>query len=85
MRRGRWFVVLMSLAVPVGPLLAADVDLKPVQKRLASDSKQDRVTGVREMMRLKPSAAAARPLLQELVDDPEPEVRAETVWAIEEL
>ncbi|MCU0253917.1 MAG: HEAT repeat domain-containing protein [Acidobacteria bacterium] len=84
-RSGRWFVVLMSLAVPVGTLLATDVDLKPVQKRLASDSKQDRITGVREMMRLKPSAAAARPLLQELVDDPEPEVRAETVWAIEEL
>jgi HEAT repeat protein len=82
---GRRIVIAFALALPAGLLFAAEPDLKPVQKRLASDSKQDRVTGVRELMRLKPSAAAARPLLEELVNDSEPEIRAETVWAIEEI
>ncbi len=85
MNRGHRLVMVVALALPTGLLLAAEVDLKPVQKRLASDTKQDRVTGVRELMRLKPSPAAARPLLEELVNDSEPEVRAETVWAIQEI
>lgn len=77
--------VVVALGLSFGMLRAAEVDLKPVQKRLASDVKQDRVAGVRELMRLKPTAVAARPLLQELVNDPEPEVRAESIWAIQEL
>ena len=82
---GRRIVLVVALGLPAGLLFAAEVDLKPVQKRLASDTKQDRVTGVRELMRLKPSPAAARPLLEDLVNDPEPEVRAESVWAIQEI
>jgi len=82
---GRGIVMVVALGLPAGLSVAAEVDLKPVQKRLASEAKQDRVTGVRELMRLKPAPAAARPLLEELVNDPEPEVRAETVWAIEEI
>jgi len=82
---GRRIVLVVALGLPAGLLFAAEVDLKPVQKRLASDTKQDRVTGVRELMRLKPSPAAARPLLEDLVNDPEPEVRAESVGAIQEI
>jgi HEAT repeat protein len=81
----RRLVMVVALGLPAGLLLAAEVDLKPVQKRLASDTKQDRVTGVRELMRLKPSPAAARPLLEALVNDPEPQVRAETVGAIQAI
>lgn len=84
---GDWraVVVLTFLAAGATPTFSGQVDLKPVQQRLASDSVQDRITGVRELMRLKPPPDAARPLLEKLVTDPEASVRGESVWATYEL
>lgn len=84
---GGWRAVAVFTlgALGVAPAWTGPVDLKPVQQRLASEVVQERITGVRELMRLKPAPEAARPLLEKVVHDPEASVRGEGVWATYEL
>ncbi|MBP7147177.1 MAG: HEAT repeat domain-containing protein [Acidobacteria bacterium] len=78
--------LVLLLVAPLGAAaIAAEVNLKPVIAKLSAAETQDRVMGVREMMRLKPAPEVARPHLEKLITDPEPLVRAEVVWAIAEL
>lgn len=81
----RVFVVTaLALSASVGAAFS-QVDLSPIETKLESVETWDRINAVRDLMRLAPSKAESRPLLQKMMADAHPDVRMETVWAVNEL
>ncbi|HHN74862.1 MAG TPA: hypothetical protein ENK10_06485, partial [Acidobacteria bacterium] len=83
----RTFLSLAAAAVLLGPAAAADKsqDLAPIIERLGASDVTSRVNALRDMMRLGPPAKQAAPILEKMLADPSETVRAELVWAVEEL
>lgn len=79
-------VILAAIATMCVPAtLANEIDLEPIRKQLDSRSVADRIRGIRDMMRQEVPAEAARPIIQDMLSDPEGTVRGELVWAVHEL
>lgn len=74
---------LLGATVPSAS--AAEPNLQPVIEKMSSETTRDRIAALRDFMRLKPAATKARPVLEKLVGDASPEVRAEVVGAVADL
>ncbi len=78
--------VLLGAVLFAAPTVrAAEPNLQPIVERLGSSASRDRIEAVRDLTRLKPPAAKARPLLEKLLTDSSNEVRGEVVWSIADL
>lgn len=86
MRRRLGVGVIGLLLVSTFPLRAAtQPNLEPIIERLGSSAVRDRISALRDLGRMKPPVDKIRPVLEKMVTDPSPEVRAEVVWAVAEL
>lgn len=83
----RRFATVMPLlfAMALVPAAASPEDFKPFVAKLASQAPDERISGLRELMRRKAPADVIRPQLEKLLSDPVPAVRIEVVWAAHEL
>ncbi len=87
-RSGRTVAGLLAVLVMVCaaiPVASADEKLDPIVERLGSSSTTTRVNAMRDLMRLAPEAKKARPILEQMLADPDSNVRNEIVWAVPEL
>jgi len=87
-RRISCLVLVLGTVFVLAPLVASaagDDSLGPIRKKLESSDTWDRITAVRDLIRLSPPAEKARPLIEQFVADTHPDVRIETVWAIHEI
>ncbi|RMG45058.1 MAG: hypothetical protein D6718_08545 [Acidobacteria bacterium] len=78
-------LVLAAVAVASLPAAAGEPDLTPLFEQFSSDEPGERVAALRALMRLKPPAEAARPLIEKAVQDPNLRVRTESIWAVQEV
>ncbi len=69
----------------IGAAKAAEANLQPIIEKLGASDVRERVDAIRRFGRVKPPAAKARPILEKMVGDPAPEVRADLVWAIADV
>jgi HEAT repeat protein len=80
--------VSLSIALLFGTLATTAVaqdPLAPIRERLESPEVWDRIQGVRDLIRSGIEPAKARPLLEKLSGDVDPDVRGEVVWAVFEM
>ncbi len=88
MRRPVVVLCCAALVLPVGSTglaRAAEPNIQPAVEKLSASSTGERIAGLRELGRLKPSAPKVRPVLEKMLNDPSPEVRSEVVWAVSDL
>ncbi|GAB4375564.1 MAG: hypothetical protein Kow0062_14770 [Acidobacteriota bacterium] len=83
--RNRFALALLIAGVTLLAPAVAQTDLAPIREKLASPDTWDRITAIRDLMRVAPPADAARGLLETAARDAHPDVRIEVVWAIHEL
>lgn len=74
---------LLAAALLAPAAIADDAAaIKRIKSRLESPEVWDRISALRDLMRLSPGEKVARPLLESLMDDPHSDVRGEVVWGI---